>query len=111
MNVFELRHRVVDDYSSYVRSFIRVLDPTIAGAVDSELNGGLLWPEPLIQLNPSFEPGEYVDELVAREILHKGCDEIFRKDKSEADRRGKRLRLHRHQADAILRAKAGENYV
>jgi ATP-dependent helicase YprA (DUF1998 family)/very-short-patch-repair endonuclease len=111
MNVFELRRQVVGDYSDYVRSFIRVLDPRISTAVNAELNGGLLWPEPLIQLNPSFEPGEHVDELVAKGVLHKGCDDVFRKDKSDSDRRGKRLRLHRHQADAILRAKQGENYV
>jgi ATP-dependent helicase YprA (DUF1998 family)/very-short-patch-repair endonuclease len=111
VNVFELRRRVVDDYSSYVRSFIRVLDPRISEAVSAELNDGLLWPEPLIQLNPSFEPGEYVDELVAQGVLHKGCDDAFRKDKTEKDPRGKRLRLHRHQADAICHAKKGENYV
>lgn len=88
MNVFELRRRVVDDYSGYVRSFIRVLAPCISTAVNAELSGGLLWPEPLIELNPSFEPGEYVDELVARGVLHKGCDDVFRRDKSDSDRRG-----------------------
>src|SRR5438132_10870570 len=113
MNVFELRHRVVDDYSSYVRSFIRVLDPTIAGAVDSELNGGILWPEPLIQLNPSFEPGEYIDQLVKEKLLEPECSQIFRRDKDKPDFKGvgRALRLHKHQVDAIRTAQAGHNYV
>ena len=64
MDVFELRERLIEDYGSYVRSFIRVRDPEIRRRVDEELDGGLLWPEPLIQLNPAFEPGEYIDDLV-----------------------------------------------
>ena len=32
--------------------------------LSAELKNGLLWPEPLLQLNPSFEPGGYIDELI-----------------------------------------------
>lgn len=64
MDVFELRKRLTWDYSDYVRSFIRIRDADIRAKVEDELNEGLLWPEPLIQLNPSFEPGETVEELV-----------------------------------------------
>jgi len=110
MDAFELRERLIEDYGSYVRSFIRVRDPEIRRRVDEELDGGLLWPEPLIQLNPAFEPGEYIDELVKQGLLHEGCEAIFRGGK-EKDPRGKRLRLHKHQADAVRRARTGESYV
>jgi ATP-dependent helicase YprA (DUF1998 family)/very-short-patch-repair endonuclease len=111
MDVFELRERLIEDFGSYVRSFIRVRDAEIRRRVDEELDGGLLWPEPLIQLNPAFEAGEHIDELVQQGVLHDGCDAVFRAGKSQANPRGKRLRLHRHQADAVRRARSGESYV
>ena len=64
MDVFELRDRLVRDYSAYVESFIKIREPEIKKRVDASLNDGLLWPDPLIQLNPSFGPGESIDELV-----------------------------------------------
>jgi len=78
MNVFELRNRLIADYGRYVRSFIRIQDDKIRERVDNELGEGLLWPEPLIQLNPSFEPGEWIDELVESHVLHEECRRVFR---------------------------------
>jgi ATP-dependent helicase YprA (DUF1998 family)/very-short-patch-repair endonuclease len=82
--------------------------------VDDELLGGLLWPEPLIQLNPAFESGGMVDDLVARGLLHPECQRIFRAKsrRSNGDvQDGGSLRLHRHQTDAMEAANAGANYV
>jgi ATP-dependent helicase YprA (DUF1998 family)/very-short-patch-repair endonuclease len=110
MNVFELQKRLISDYSDYIRSFIHIKDDRIREKVDAELKAGLLWPDPLIQLNPSFEAGETVDELVDKKILHSECSKIFRKGK-EKDPAGSVLRLHRHQADAIKIAQKDENYV
>lgn len=57
MDVFELRRKLVEDYGQYVTSFVNIADDPIREHVDEELKGGLLWPEPLIQLNPAFEAG------------------------------------------------------
>jgi hypothetical protein len=65
MNVFDLRDRLVGDYSSYTRSFIKIADPRILDKVDSDLKAGAFWPEPLLQLNPTFLPGGTIDDLVA----------------------------------------------
>jgi len=46
------------------------------------LADGLLWPDPLIQLNPSFEAGETIDELVGEGVLHEECARVFRKGRS-----------------------------
>ncbi|MEP0547504.1 MAG: DEAD/DEAH box helicase [Rhodothermales bacterium] len=97
------------DYASYIRSFIRIEDERIAERVEDELRSGLLWPDPLIQLNPSFEPAERVDDLVNEGVLHPTCADIFRLDQDTGGRRS--LRLYRHQADAIRVAQAGRNYV
>jgi hypothetical protein len=73
VDVFALRDRLVADYEEFTRSFITVTDDRIREVVDRELAEGLLWPESLIQLNPSFEPGATIDELVAEGVLHGRC--------------------------------------
>ncbi|MCK4390636.1 MAG: hypothetical protein KAV83_10430, partial [Desulfobacterales bacterium] len=78
MNIFALRDRLVKDYANYVKSFILIQDGRIRNHVDENLEDGLLWPDPLIQMNPSFEPGEWIDELVQQEILDEECSRIFR---------------------------------
>ena len=110
MNVFDLRDRLTSDYSNFVRSFIEIRDDRIRSAVEAELQGGLLWPDPLIQLNPSFEPGAWIDDLVQEGILHDECRRIFRIKPDHADP-GRPLRLHRHQSEAIRTARSGHNYV
>jgi hypothetical protein len=63
MDVFSLRDRVIQDYADYVRSFVQVRDRRIDEFVQKSLRDEVLWPQPLIQLNPSFEPGGWVDDL------------------------------------------------
>ena len=111
MDVFDLRHRLVSDYRDYTRSFIRIRDPRIKGFVDDVLDKEGFWPEPLLQLNPTFRPGGTIDDLVAEGVLHEECAHIFRTDKSDTDHRGRPLLLHRHQREAILQATAGRSCV
>jgi ATP-dependent helicase YprA (DUF1998 family) len=110
MNVFDLRQQLVGDYSSYISSFINIRDPRIREYVDEKLSGGLLWPDPLIQINPAFEPGHWVDELITQGLLHPTCNSVFRR-KSETNPVGDRFRFHKHQEDAIRAARSGQNYV
>src|SRR6266478_6303352 len=111
MNVFNLRDRLVGDYSSYTRSFIKIADGRISKKVHSELDAGAFWPEPLLQLNPTFLPGGTIDDLVEQGTLHRECARIFRIDKSDADHTGKQLLLHAHQREAIAKAKEGKSYI
>lgn len=111
MDIFEFRNQLVKDYSAYVKSFINIRNKEIKDHVWQRFEEGILWPEPLIQLNPSFEPGKWIDELVTEETLHKECSRIFRIGKLEQDTEGKPFRLHRHQSEAIYTAKSGNNYV
>ncbi|MDI6817045.1 MAG: DEAD/DEAH box helicase [Actinomycetota bacterium] len=111
MDIFDFRNHLINDYSSYIRSFIKIKDERISAEVDNRLAEGFLWPEPLIQLNPSFEPGELIDQLVEEKILHPECGRVFQVGKSATMGEGKPLMLHKHQADAIKTASKGENYV
>jgi len=111
MNVFSLRNQLVSDYSGYISSFIQIRDRQIKEYVDQQLASGLLWPDALIQLNPAFQPGLRIDELVDEGIIHKACKVIFRRNKSEENPAGEYLQLHKHQEDAIRIAQTGKNYI
>lgn len=110
MDVFALRDQLVNDYGRYAESFFAIRDERIREHVEAEVQRGALWPEPPLQLNPAFEPGGLVDELVAEGVLHEQCGGIFRVGKTEQGG-GRGLRFHRHQADAIRTARKGRTYV
>ncbi len=110
VNVFELRDRAVQDYAAYVRGFLTIKDPGVASVVEEALAAGALWPEPWVSLNPSFERGGQVDELVERGLLHPQCGRIFRA-KSPDDPVGRGIALYTHQVEAIEAARTGESYV
>ena len=111
MDVFDLRNRLISDYQRYTRSFIKIRDPRISEFVDGILGAEGFWPEPLLQLNPTFRPGGTIDDLVELGILHRECSSIFRIGKSDTDHHGKQLLLHQHQREAILKAREGRSYV
>ncbi|HWQ36643.1 MAG TPA: DEAD/DEAH box helicase [Blastocatellia bacterium] len=111
MNIFDFRNRLIADYASYVKSFIQIRNHRISDYVKQQLNAGVFYPEPLIQLNPSFARGKTVEELVAGGVLHPECANIFRKDKAGTISSGRPLNLHQHQAEAIYAARDGRNYV
>ncbi len=108
MDVFDLRNQLTHDYSNYASSFIRIRDERIFQEVHSRLEEGVFWPDPLIQLNPMFESGGSIPDLVAESLLHPECSRIFLRNKSSG---GQSLRLHKHQRDAIETARQGHNYV
>jgi len=100
MNVFEIHRRIVDDYSSYIKSFINISDEAIAEVVKTELDKGKLWPKPLLQFNPAFEMSGSVSDVVRSGVLHASCENIF-----------KGYSLYKHQLDAITLGSAGRDFV
>ncbi|WP_420636089.1 DEAD/DEAH box helicase [Candidatus Palauibacter sp.] len=110
MDVFDFRNRVVEDYGAYVRSFITIRDERVHQKVKEEMEGGFLWPAPLVQLNPSFQDGDRLKNLVAEGLLHPECLKIFRA-KQEDGASGPPFQLYQHQVEGIRAAAAGDNYV
>jgi len=110
MDVFDLRTKVVADYARYVQSFVAIRDKRIEDLVKHELDNGFLWPEPLIQLNPAFEPGEPMRDLVAKDLLHPECLKIFA-NKGKTGPIGPPIRLHEHQVAGIRAARARDHYI
>jgi hypothetical protein len=68
MNALDVRQRLVNDYSTYVQSFINAGKKRIGQHVFGAITSGLLWPDPLMQLTPSFEPGSSIDELIQSKV-------------------------------------------
>jgi len=110
VDAFGVLKDVLSDYESFVRGFLNIKDPAILDRVQREIENGLLWPEPWLALNPAFEPGGSVSDLVDAGALHPACREIFRQ-RSESDDVGRELGLHRHQTDAVEIAARRESYV
>ncbi|NOZ55675.1 MAG: DEAD/DEAH box helicase [Calditrichaeota bacterium] len=105
MDAFTLHNRVLSDYHDYVRSFLNIADPRIRAFVQEQLARGRLWPEPLLQLNPAYEAGHTVQDLVKEGLLHPDCARVF------ADDRGHPFHLYVHQEEAIRLAQQGHSYV
>ncbi|MBZ0238284.1 MAG: DEAD/DEAH box helicase [Deltaproteobacteria bacterium] len=110
MDVFDLRQRVIGEYADYVRSFFTIRDERIRARVDAALAEGHLWPDPLLQLSPAFEPGESIEELISGGELHPETKKIFARKREDGTIR-EPLRLHRHQVDGVRAALAGDSYV
>ena len=110
MDVFNLQQELVRDYGSYTRSFIKIRDKRIHSFVQEKLDSGAYWPEPLVQLNPMFERGGTVQELVDAGLLHRKCDEVFKVGKDEA-LPGSPIVFHKHQREAIELYAQGKSYI
>ena len=110
MDAFGVLREVLGDYESFVSGFLDIRDDRVRQKVEREIEEGLLWPEPWLALNPAFESGGTVTELVDRGVLHSAARAIFRV-RTEDDPFGREITFHRHQADAFEVANRGESYV
>ena len=99
-DVFKLHQGIIEEYKSFVNSFINIKDERIRSVVESEMAKGKFWPEPLIQFNPSFEYGASVEALSEQGLLHSELSNIF-----------KGFTLFRHQTEAISIGHEGLDYV
>lgn len=108
-DIFRFRDSVIQEYESFSRSFTTIGAEDIREYVDSEYARGRYWPEPLIQINPSYKKVSSVQELVAEGIIHPACGHIFKSGKPEGKPRD--LTLYKHQMDALAIAKKNEPYV
>ncbi|MGA2150744.1 MAG: DEAD/DEAH box helicase [Geobacteraceae bacterium] len=100
MNVFQTHSNIIGDYESYIRSFISIADPKIREKINQELSQGKLWPDPLLQFNPSYEMFGSLDSLVSAGTLHPEIRDIF-----------KGYKLYHHQVEAIRFGTAGKDFI
>jgi ATP-dependent helicase YprA (DUF1998 family) len=104
VDVFDLDRSLITDYERFARSFTHIRSSDIREQVEDLYASRRFWPEPLVSVNPHFEPGPTVDDLMRDGILHPNTAKVFRAQ-------GNAIRLHRHQQEAVAKAAAGQSYV
>lgn len=104
MDVFSLRDSIVSEYSKFATSFTTIQAEDIRAQVEAIYAKGRFWPDPLLQINPSYKHGLNIETLIANGALDPRTAEIFRTD-------GAPLSLYKHQEQAVVLASQGESYV
>ncbi len=104
-NIFDLHNDILSDYKLYIDSFINIADQRILETVKNDFGSGNLYPEPLIQFNPSFESGGKVEDLVKDGVLVKDFNNIF------YDETGNSWSIYKHQTEAIIKGNGGKGFV
>jgi superfamily II DNA or RNA helicase len=105
MDVFSLRDSVIEEYKKFSRSFTAIHAPDLKEQVEAIYASNRYWPEPLVQINPSYKATTSVAKLVADGTLEPACADIFRAPNGES------LQLYKHQEQAIALGRQGESFV
>ena len=100
MDVFDVRDRVISNYSEFVTSFIRIEDEQIRETIDHSIDRGDLWPEALIQLNPAYARAETTEELIEEGVFHSGMRDVF-----------PGFQLYQHQVNALRSGEQGRPFI
>ncbi|MEU6096213.1 protein kinase [Streptomyces sp. NPDC047079] len=113
MDVFGVHRALIKDYRDFTAGGTVIRDDRIAAFVEKDLDDKSQWPDPWLSLNPFFQSGGTVAELVGEKVLHPECARIFQAGKTEGGTvpDGRPLTLHRHQREAIDAASRGASYV
>jgi len=104
MKAFQFDHHVIETYARFSRSFSAIRAADLGKAIEREYDEGRFWPDALLSLNPRYEAGPTVDDLVNSGDLDPATSQIFRFGSTP-------LRFHRHQGQALAKARAGNRYV
>jgi hypothetical protein len=104
MKAFEFDHNLIDSYERFSRSFSTIRAGDLRDEIEHQYKAARFWPAALLSLNPRFLSGPSVDDLVASGDLDEATGRIFRIG-------GAPLILHRHQAQSVAKARAGQSYV
>lgn len=111
MDVFDLDEKLLDQYTAFARSFTRIRSAELQEKVNALYADRQFWPEPLIQLNPHYEDGGTLRELIGADGLSEDTAKIFTNPRAKPGDADRSLRLRRHQEQAIGLALAGKSYV
>ena len=104
MQVFDLDRALVADYERFARSFTQIRAEDIRSQVDAVYATDRFWPAPLISINPYFERGPGIENLVADGLIASETAQVFRIA-------GLPITLYRHQAQSIAKAVARQSFV
>lgn len=104
MKAFEFEHQLIDSYARFSRSFTTIRADDFSAEIASQYDAGRFWPDAMLSINPQYLSGPTVDDLVVSGDLDEATGKIFRFGSMP-------LRLHRHQAQSIAKARSGQSFV
>jgi hypothetical protein len=97
LDPFSILSAVQHNYLTYVQTFQR---PEIRDWVMERVQSGTLpWKPPSIQISRPFAPGDLLEELVAKDLVHPDTPPISRRDPENAA--SAPVHPYRHQTEAI----------
>ena len=100
MNILNFHNRLIENYRNYITSFLNIKDPNISNYVEQEIQNKKLWPDPLVQFNPTYESGKAIKTLIKEKILHPELEKIFIG-----------YELYKHQEEAIRLGTSGREFI
>ena len=100
MNILKFHNKLIDNYRNYITSFLNIKDPGISQFVETEIQNKKLWPDPLVQFNPTYKPGSSLKNLTDEKVLHPDLGKIFIG-----------YELYKHQEEAIRLGAAGKEFI
>ncbi len=104
MKAFEFDNVVVRNYENFSKSFCSIRADDLKSQIDDVYGSKRFWPTALLSLNPRFRAGPTVNDLVKSGDLDEAAEQVFRFGDTP-------LRFHKHQAEALAKAKSGRSYV
>jgi ATP-dependent helicase YprA (DUF1998 family) len=108
-DVFQFRNQLVERYSNFSRSFVRIAASDIRQEVERQYQDGRYWPEPLVQINPNYQRKGTVQSLASEGVLHPVCADVFQVGKQEGHPQP--LHLYAHQLEALAKGQSGQSFV
>ena len=109
MDAFKVHERLIDDYQSFTEGFVDIRDERLGDRFRQLSLEGQQWPDPWLSLNPSFEDGGRIDELIDVGAARFAMSSDLRDQARWPS--GCSVLLYRHQREAIEVAAKRRSYV
>jgi superfamily II DNA/RNA helicase len=108
MNILKFHSKLIENYRNYIQSFLNIKDPEISKFVDTEIQNKKLWPDPLVQFNPTYQKGSTIEKLTEEKVLHPDLKKIFIDYKKN---KYIEYELYKHQEEAIRLGAEGSEFI
>lgn len=96
---FKLHSQIMEQFKAFSQSFVDIEDPQILKELEKYGNDKSMWPEPLIQFNPSYQEGAAFSDLISEGLFDPRMDKIFTG-----------FHLYKHQEEALRLGANGKDF-
>ena len=96
---FKLHSQIMEQFKAFSQSFVDIEAPQILKELEKYGNDKSMWPEPLIQFNPSYQEGAAFSDLLSEGLFDPRMDKIFTG-----------FHLYKHQEEALRLGANGKDF-